>query len=72
MVTTVLECECGFEAAAEDEQQLVEVVRRHAREQHGMTLSHDEALLLATRAAQLESPVSDRHRADGQQPKEER
>ena len=72
MVTTVLECECGFEAAAKDEQELAEVVRRHACEQHGMTLSHDEALLLATRAAQLESPDSDRHRAVGNRSKEER
>jgi uncharacterized protein DUF1059 len=46
----VLHCDCGFEACAEDEDGLVAEVRRHAREVHGMVLSHDEALLLAFRA----------------------
>ena len=47
----MLHCECGFEARAEDEDGLVAEVRRHARDAHGMALSHDEALLLAFRAA---------------------
>jgi hypothetical protein len=46
----VLHCDCGFEARAEDEEGLVAEVQRHAREAHGMALSHDEALLLAFRA----------------------
>ena len=46
----MLHCECGFEARAADEEGLVAEVRRHAREAHGMALSHDEALLLAFRA----------------------
>ena len=46
----VLQCECGFEARAEDEDGLVAEVRRHARNAHGMALSHHEALLLAFRA----------------------
>jgi Protein of unknown function (DUF1059) len=46
----VLQCDCGFEARAEHEDGLVAEVRRHAREAHGMALSHDEALLLAFRA----------------------
>jgi hypothetical protein len=46
----VLHCDCGFEARAEDEDDLVAEVRRHAREAHGMALSHEEALLLAFRA----------------------
>jgi hypothetical protein len=46
----VLHCDCGFEASAEDEDGLVAEVRRHAREAHGMVLSHYEALLLAFRA----------------------
>jgi hypothetical protein len=45
-----LQCDCGFEARAEDEDGLVAEVRRHAREVHGMTLSRDEALLLTFRA----------------------
>ena len=46
----MLRCECGFEARAADEEGLVALVRRHAREAHGMALSHDDALLLAFRA----------------------
>ena len=46
----VLQCHCGFEARASDEDTLVAEVRRHAREAHGMSLTHDEALLLAFRA----------------------
>ena len=46
----MLRCDCGFEARADDEDRLVAEVRRHAREAHGMSLSHDEALLLAFRA----------------------
>jgi len=46
-VERVLTCDCGFEARAEDEEGLVEQVMRHAREAHGMALSHDEALAVA-------------------------
>lgn len=46
----VLHCDCGFEAKAADENELVAEVQRHAREAHGMALSDDEALLLAFRA----------------------
>jgi Protein of unknown function (DUF1059) len=49
-VDKVLHCDCGFEARAEHEDGLVAEVQRHAREAHGMALSHDEALLLAFRA----------------------
>jgi hypothetical protein len=46
----VVHCECGFEARADDEDNLVDEVRRHAQDAHGMALSHHEALLLAFRA----------------------
>lgn len=46
----VLHCDCGFEARAPNEDGLVAEVRRHAREAHGMALSHEEAVLLAFRA----------------------
>ena len=46
----VLHCNCGFEARAGDEDGLVADVQRHAREAHGMALTHDQALLLAFRA----------------------
>jgi hypothetical protein len=49
-VDKVLHCDCGFEARAQHEDGLVAEVQRHAREAHGMALSHDEALLLAFRA----------------------
>lgn len=51
----VLHCDCGFEARATNEDGLVAEVQRHAREAHGMALSHDEALLLAFRA-ELDAP----------------
>ena len=50
MANTVLHCDCGFEARGADEDELVAQVQRHAREAHGMALSHEEALLLAFRA----------------------
>jgi hypothetical protein len=49
-VDNILHCDCGFEARAADEDELVAEVRRHAWEAHGMALSHDEALLLAFQA----------------------
>jgi hypothetical protein len=51
----VLRCECGFEARADDENGLVEAVRRHAWEAHQMALLREEALLLAFRA-ELNAP----------------
>lgn len=45
-----LQCDCGFTARAEDEDGLVAEVQRHAREAHRMTLSRDDAVLLAFRA----------------------
>jgi hypothetical protein len=44
-----LQCDCGFEARAEDEDGLVAEVQRHARQAHGMALTHDEALVIAFR-----------------------
>jgi hypothetical protein len=49
-VERVLQCDCGFRARADDEDGLVAEVQRHAREAHGMPLSHDDALLLTFRA----------------------
>jgi hypothetical protein len=72
MVATVLECECGFEASAEDLDGLVAEIRRHAREMHGMTLSLGDALQLASRAASVDASGRDRHRKVGNEEKEER
>jgi len=49
-VDKVLHCECGFEARAAHEDELVAEVQRHAWEAHGVPLSRNEALLLAFRA----------------------
>jgi Protein of unknown function (DUF1059) len=46
----VLQCDCGFEARAEDEGAFIAQVQRHAVETHGMSLSTEQALLLAFRA----------------------
>jgi hypothetical protein len=55
-VDKVIHCDCGFEARAAHEQELVAEVRRHASEAHGMALTHEEALLLAFRAELDETP----------------
>lgn len=72
MVTTVLECECGFAASAESEDELVAEIRRHARDVHGMTLSLREALLVASHAVSVRSSSRDPHRHFGNRQKEER
>jgi hypothetical protein len=72
MDRTVVECECGFEASADDEDGLVDEMRRHAREEHGMTLSLGEARLLASRAVSIRSSGRASHRAVGNREKEER
>jgi len=54
-VERVLQCDCGFEVRATDEQGLVDGIRSHAFEVHEMVLSTNEALLLAAGAAPVES-----------------
>jgi hypothetical protein len=49
-VDKTLTCDCGFIARAPDDVGLATEVERHAREAHGMPLSHDEALLLVFHA----------------------
>jgi predicted small metal-binding protein len=49
-VDKVIHCDCGFDARAEYEDGLLAEVQRHAWEAHGMALSHDEALVLTSRA----------------------
>jgi hypothetical protein len=72
MVATVLECECGFEARAEDEEGLVLEIRRHARAAHGMALSRGEARQLASRAVSVEASGCNPRREVGNRRKEER
>jgi hypothetical protein len=51
----VLRCDCGFEARAEHEDELVAEVQRHAWEAHAMALAPDEARSLAQANRKLES-----------------
>ena len=55
-----LQCECGFVARAESEDGLVAEIRRHARDAHGMTLTNDEAVLLAFRSELTALPATPR------------
>ena len=55
---TVLHCDCGFEVRADSEAQLVAQVQYHALEAHGMKLSKEEVLQLASRAPSTNSPTS--------------
>ena len=68
----VLHCDCGFEARAADEDHFVVEVQRHASEAHGMTLSHNEALLLVFRAELDEKePLTTPHETTTRTMKEE-
>jgi Protein of unknown function (DUF1059) len=67
-VEKVLRCDCGLEARADDEGELVARVRQRAREAHGMELSSEQALLLAFRAEVIETstpPTSVREADNG-------
>ena len=42
-----LECECGYVAHGDDDDELVAVVQAHAHDVHGMTLSAELVITLA-------------------------
>jgi predicted small metal-binding protein len=46
----VLCSDCGHEVAADGEAELLEEIRRHAREAHGVVFSVEEALLVVLRS----------------------
>jgi predicted small metal-binding protein len=50
-----LRCDCGYEVRASDEDALVEEIRRHASEAHGIAFSVELARELARGATQLPS-----------------
>ena len=54
----VLSCDCGYEVTATDEAELVEGIRRHARDAHGIAFSVEEALLVLLRSELEPSRVS--------------
>lgn len=43
-------CECGYEVIATDEASLVEEIRRHAHDAHGIAFSVEDALLVVLRS----------------------
>jgi predicted small metal-binding protein len=50
MPDTVLSCECGYEVTTTDEAELIEEIRRHARDAHGVAFSIEDALLVVFRS----------------------
>jgi hypothetical protein len=56
----MLQCDCGFEARAEDDSDPIAQGQRHAVETHGMPLSTEQALLLVFRAQLAETAGSRR------------
>jgi len=60
--TRILRCDCGFEARAESEDELVGQVQRHAWEAHAMALAPEEARSLAIRADALQCELADASR----------
>ena len=45
-----LRCDCGHQVRGEDEAELVEAIRAHARDEHGIAFSTEEALLVVLRS----------------------
>ena len=69
----VLRCECGYQVSGNDEADLVEAIRRHARNAHGIAFSVEDALLVAFRSQldlSRESLTGDR-RSSGLSPNDE-
>jgi predicted small metal-binding protein len=54
----VLSCECGYEVTATDEAELIDEIRRHARDAHGIAFSVEDALLVVRRSELEPSRVS--------------
>ena len=46
----VLSCDCGYEVTATNEARLVEKIRRHARDAHGIAFSAEDALVVILRS----------------------
>jgi len=54
-----IRCDCGYEVHAEDEDGLVEAIRRHASESHGIDFSVELARELARGGSALQ-PAGER------------
>jgi predicted small metal-binding protein len=62
--TKTVRCDCGYEVTAADEDELVAGVRDHARDDHSIEFSHEEALLVVLRS-ELQSRWFDQKGAPG-------
>jgi predicted small metal-binding protein len=58
----VLRCDCGYEVPADNGEELVDGIKQHALDVHGMDLRTEDALLVASRV-QLDdlSPRKEEH-----------
>ncbi len=57
-----LTCDCGFVVHADNEEDLVAGVQRHALDAHGMPISPEQVLQLAARAEPVKSERAGRRR----------
>jgi predicted small metal-binding protein len=49
-MTKIINCDCGYVARGETDDELVRVAQQHARDVHDMTLSREQVLSLAVPA----------------------
>lgn len=46
-MTKKVQCDCGFVARADDDDTLVEVVQKHAKDVHNMDMTREQVLAMA-------------------------
>jgi predicted small metal-binding protein len=46
-MTKIIRCSCGYVIRSDNQEELVAAVRHHARVQHGMELTEEQALAMA-------------------------
>jgi predicted small metal-binding protein len=63
-----LSCDCGYEVTATDEAELVDEIRRHARDAHGIAFSVEDALLVVLRSELEPARVSTDRSVRGSRP----
>ena len=49
-INKAVHCDCGHEVTAAGDEELVAAVRAHARDDHGIEFSHEDALLVVLRS----------------------
>jgi predicted small metal-binding protein len=43
-------CDCGYEALADDEDELLTAIQKHAQEAHGIGFTREDAMLVVLRS----------------------